>query len=279
MLRIPVRGPFAVDAAVAALAAHAVPGAERVDRARRCVRRLLPLADGPAEVSVQLAADHVAVSGEVGGAADEVAALVRHWLGLDADTARIDAVLAADPLLGPLVAARPGLRVVSWADGFEGAVSTVLGQQVSVAAGRTFAARLLAEYGEPQPGGLVAFPAPEVLAAAPLAELRTAVGVPRSRARTVQALAAAVADGLPLRPGAAVRGELLALPGVGPWTVEHLALRVFGDGDAFPSGDLVLRRALGAESAAAAVERARGWSPHRAHAVFHLWTATAYGLR
>ena len=82
-LRLPVRGPFAVDAALAALAAHAVPGLERVDRARRCVVRLLPLPGGPVEVSVRLAADHVAVSGDFGGAADAVAALVRHWLGLD----------------------------------------------------------------------------------------------------------------------------------------------------------------------------------------------------
>ncbi|MFR9732026.1 DNA-3-methyladenine glycosylase family protein [Saccharopolyspora sp. MS10] len=279
-LRIELTGPFAVEPALAALAAHATPGVERVDRGGRSTTRVLALPSGPVEVTTVLAADHLLLVGAFRSAEDRGAAaeLVRRWLDLDADPVRIEAVLRADPLLEPLVDARPGLRVVGRPDGFEAAVSTVLGQQVSLAAGRTLTGRLVAARGEPGPGGLRRFPAPEVLAGLPVEELRAAIGSTVSRARTVRALASAVADGLSLLPGGDAerrRRELLALPGIGPWTVEHLEMRAFGDRDACPAGDLVLRRALGMAEAEVR-EHARGWRPHRAHAVAHLWAEAAY---
>jgi AraC family transcriptional regulator, regulatory protein of adaptative response / DNA-3-methyladenine glycosylase II len=174
---------------------------------------------------------------------------------------------------------RPGLRILGYADGFEGAVLTVLGQQVSLAAARTFAGRLVEAFGTAGPGGLRLFPDPDALAAAGPEAVRAAVGLTGARARTVHALAAACADGLRIEPGgdhAWIRSRLLALPGIGPWTVEYLAMRALRDPDAFPEGDLALRRALGAGSAQEVRAAGRRWSPLRAYAVFHLWTSHAY---
>ncbi|KAE8764242.1 DNA-3-methyladenine glycosylase family protein [Georgenia thermotolerans] len=280
MLRLALRPPFAVAPVLAALAAHAVPGVELADPAAARHTRSVPAPHGPAVVAVHLTAEHVDATVHA-HPADEAAvvALVRRWLDLDADPAAVAAVLGADPLLGPLVAARPGLRVLGHVDGFEAAAVTVLGQQVSLAAARTFAGRLVAAYGGPAPLGLRAFPRPAVIAAAAPEELRAAVGITGARARTLIALAVACADGLDLRPGqdpAEVRRRLLALPGIGPWTADYLALRALGDRDALPATDLVLRRALGNPPAADVVGQAERWRPLRAYAVTHLWTAQAY---
>jgi AraC family transcriptional regulator, regulatory protein of adaptative response / DNA-3-methyladenine glycosylase II len=201
-------------------------------------------------------------------------------LGLDADHARIEPALRADPLLAPLVAARPGLRVAGAWDGFELAVRAVLGQQVSVAAGRALAERIAISHGVPLPspaGSLThLFPSAESLAAVELD------GMPASRARAVQALAAAVAGGLAIdkrQDRESVREALLGLPGIGPWTVEYVAMRALRDPDAFPASDLVLRSALGGIDAAQAKRRAEAWRPWRAYAAMHLWTAAAAGSR
>ena len=197
-------------------------------------------------------------------------------LGLDQDTERIDLALSADPLLAPLVEARPGLRVPGAWDGFELAVRAVLGQQVSVAAGRGLAERLALRHGEPLPepvGGLARlFPAPERLAGVEIG------GMPAARARALGALAAAAAGGLVIderQELAAIRAALLELPGIGPWTVEYVAMRALRDPDAFPSGDLVLRNALGGIGARETLARAEAWRPWRAYAAMHLWTSVA----
>jgi AraC family transcriptional regulator of adaptative response / DNA-3-methyladenine glycosylase II len=197
-------------------------------------------------------------------------------LGRDQDTDRIDAALGADPLLAPLVERRPGLRVAGAWDGFELAVRAVLGQQVSVAAGRGLAERLALRHGEPLPrpaGGLsLLFPTPERLATAEI------TGMPAARARALGALARAVRNGLALderRDVPATRAALLELPGIGPWTVEYIAMRALRDPDAFPAGDLVLRNALGGISARELLARADAWRPWRAYAAMHLWSAAA----
>ncbi|MPV88224.1 DNA-3-methyladenine glycosylase family protein [Georgenia ruanii] len=279
-VRIALHPPFAVAPVLAALAAHAVPGVERAEPEAARHTRTVPAPHGPAVVTVRLADDHVAATVHAHpGDEAEVVALVRRWLDLEVDPAAVADVLGADPLLGPLVAARPGLRVLGHVDGFEAAAVTVLGQQVSLAAARTFAGRLVAAHGGAAPLGLRAFPRPAVIAGAAPEELRAAVGITRARARTLIALAEACADGLDLRPGqdpASVRRRLLALPGIGPWTADYLALRALGDRDAFPATDLVLRRALGNPAPAAALAQAEPWRPLRAYAVTHLWTAHAY---
>jgi AraC family transcriptional regulator of adaptative response / DNA-3-methyladenine glycosylase II len=201
---------------------------------------------------------------------------VRVQFDLAADPAPIAAVLGQDRLLTAAVAAAPGLRLPGAFDPFELSVRAVLGQQVSVAAARTLAGRLVARCGEPlavpSEGLSHAFPEPAVLARADLSGL----GLTGARIRSIQALAAATASGaldFDAEP-AALRATLAELPGLGPWTVEYLMLRAALDPDAFPAGDLGLRKAAGrgekiSETALAA--RAEAWRPWRGYAVFHLW--------
>jgi 3-methyladenine DNA glycosylase/8-oxoguanine DNA glycosylase len=171
------------------------------------------------------------------------------------------------------------LRVIGYPDGFEAAVTTVLGQQVSVAACRTFAGRLVKRFGKPGPGGLTIFPTAESIAASTPAELQSIVGLTGARSRSLHALAEACAGGLMIgrnSDSVELRRDLIALPGIGPWSVDYLAVRALGDRDAFVSSDLVLRRALGKISAREAEVLSRAWSPVRAYALFHLWTQAAY---
>lgn len=283
MLRLGYRAPYAVAPLLGALRAHAVPGLEVAAPDAAAHTRVVMGPGGPAIATVDFGARQGEVELTLRPADPrDVAHLVlavRRWLDLDADPDPIAATLAADPLLRPLVAARPGLRVLGTPDGFECAVLAVIGQQVSLAAARTFAGRLVTAFGRPAADGLSGFPDAAELAEAGPERLRAAVGLTRARAATVQALAAAVAEGLDLGPRAdraRTRRRLLALPGVGPWTADVLAVRALGDRDAFAPGDLVLRRALGAPGVAAAEARAEGWRPWRAYALFHLWTARAF---
>lgn len=265
---------------MAMLAAGAVPGSEVADPIGATHTRLLTVpGSAPVEVTVHLHIDHVSVVHRAVGADLESAmqAKIRHWLDLDADPAMVEATLGGDPVIGALVRARPGLRVIRYPDGFEAAVMTVLGQQVSVAAARTFGGRAVSAYGDVVPGSnLRAFPTPASLASATPVELQSAVGVTHARAAALHTLAIACRDRLSIDPTVdriILLRELLALPGIGPWTAEYLAVRALGDGDAFPAGDLVLQRALGVGSAAQARAAAANWSPYRAYALFHLWSA------
>lgn len=200
-------------------------------------------------------------------------------LDLDADPVAVDDQLRTDPLLAPLVDKAPGRRVPRTVDAAEFAVRAVLGQQVSTAAARTHAGRLVLAHGEPvedPEGGLThLFPSSEALAALDPESL----ALPRSRRTTLTTLVGALADGS-LRLGVdsdwdKARAELTALPGFGPWTVETIAMRALGDPDAFLPGDLGVRHAaagLGLPvTPAALTARAAAWRPWRAYAVQHLW--------
>jgi AraC family transcriptional regulator, regulatory protein of adaptative response / DNA-3-methyladenine glycosylase II len=273
--------PAAVEVAplIGTLAAHAVPGLEITDRDRRMHTRLIATTGGPVLTRIGFGDAQVSVHVDRADAADEVAETVRAWFDLDTDLAGVRDALGADPVVGPLIQARPSLRIPGSVDGFETAVLTVLGQQVSLAAARTFAGRLVAGWGSTTAGGLSVFPAPAVLAAVDQEELRQRIGLTTARARTLLALARACADGLRIDPAGdhtAIRAELLGLPGIGPWTVDYLAVRVLRDRDAYPAGDLVLQRALGVTTVRQAVAAAEAWRPWRAYGLFHLWTAAAY---
>jgi AraC family transcriptional regulator of adaptative response / DNA-3-methyladenine glycosylase II len=258
--------------ALASLVAHAVPGVEVVEGTT--VRRVI----GGAAVTATLSRDRLELTSAASPGPD-LAALADRWFGLADELDTVHDAFADDDVLGPLVRARPGLRILGHPDGFEAAVTTVLGQQVSLAAARTFGGRLAAAYGSPGPDGLTVYPSAATLAAVDPVELQAVVRITHSRARTVHALARACADGLVLEPGATdARSHLLDLPGIGPWTADYLALRVLGDRDAMPVGDLVLRRALGAGTTPEVARRAEPWRPLRAFAAVHLWTATAYVL-
>ncbi|MCU0683525.1 MAG: helix-turn-helix domain-containing protein [Polyangiaceae bacterium] len=220
-----------------------------------------------------------------------VLARLRRLFDLAADPQAIGAQLAEDPALAQRVAARPGLRVPGAWDGFELAVRAVLGQQITVAAAIGLAGKLVAAYGEPLarsgpplcPGaeGLGRlFPRPERLAAADLSSL----GMPRRRAATLSALAAAVvANPHLLGVGSSLEQavvKLSALPGVGEWTAQYIAMRELREPDAFPSADLVLLRAMASPEGrrptpAELLARAERWRPFRAYAAQHLWAAEA----
>lgn len=276
--------PVTLEPLLRTIAAHAVPGLEDCDvdarRHAKVVRGgevVLAVSWGEPGV-VTLEATGRSGPVEVDG---DLLALARRWLDLDRDAREADTHLAASSLLRPLVAARPGLRLLGSTDPFETAVMTVLGQQVSLAAARTFGARLVAGLGGPAPAGMRSFPEPGVVAAVEAEELRVLVGLTRARAATVVGLARAVADGVVQldrgAPPGDVRAALLALPGIGPWTADYLALRALGDRDAYPADDLVLKRALGVTTGRAAAELSKGWAPWRACAVTHLWTHAVYG--
>ncbi len=206
-------------------------------------------------------------------------AACRRLFDLDADPDEIAGALGDDPVVGPLVRACPGRRVPGVVEPNELAIRAVLGQQVSLAGAATLAGRLVADVGEPlkRPLGAVThlFPTAERIAAVDPERL----AMPATRRRAVIGLAGGLASGdLVLDPGgdlAAIRAMLLALPGIGPWTVEYIAMRALRDPDAFLPTDLGVRHALrrlglddGPRAAAVLAER---WRPYRAYALQHLW--------
>lgn len=285
-LRLDARPPFAATEILEFLGARALPGVEQVagDVYRRAVR--IREAIGWVEVRVDRARPrlHVTASTSLSPVVVPLVARLRATFDLDAHPAAIRDHLEKDPRLAPLVRARPGLRVPGAFDPFEVAVRTVLGQQITVRAASTLAARLIHRFGEPLATGFAGldriFPKPAALAERAEAEVAS-LGMPGSRARTILALARAVADGkLSLARGgdpARLAEEARAVPGIGPWTAGYLGLRVSGAPDAFPTGDVVLQRALGGLSAKATDARAERWRPFRAYATLHLWTEAKGG--
>jgi AraC family transcriptional regulator of adaptative response / DNA-3-methyladenine glycosylase II len=281
VLRLAYRPPYDWAQVRDFLATRAVPGVERVD-ARGYARTVL-VAGGHAIVCVRAREGEHALELRVRGAAPaalfQLSSAARRTFDLAADPARIALAFQADPLLGPLAARRPGLRIPGAWDPFECAVRAVLGQQVSVAAGRTLAARLVARAGRAIAGGgnglTHLFPSPSALASANLDGL----GLPGARVRALQALAAAVAGrALDLgAPAEEVAARLEALPGFGAWTAQYVALRALGEPDAFPAADLVLRRMAATDgtplTTRALEARAEAWRPWRGYAVMHLWRA------
>jgi AraC family transcriptional regulator of adaptative response / DNA-3-methyladenine glycosylase II len=295
-LRLAYREPIALPPLFDFLARRAVPGVEHVTV--DTYRRVLEIDDTAVCIAVIDEGTPGAITLRVPAAAaaslGRIVAAVRGLFDLDADPQTIADALGRDALLAPILAREPGLRVPGAADGHEIAVRAVLGQQVSVAGARTLTARLAARFGRRQHDARTdahdgadplcrAFPGPAALAEADVA----AIGVPARRAEAVRTLSRAVADGaLPLSPGTdpeTTREALLAIPGIGPWTAEYIAMRALREPDAFPGGDLVLRRMAAAGAAAiperALVARAEAWRPWRAYAVVALWRAAATAPR
>jgi len=283
-LRLPVRTPFAYGGVFGHLAATAVPGCEEVRAGS--YRRSLRLQAGNAVVALAPAADHVRCRLALADFRDLATAIARcrRLLDLDADPEAVVDALADDPALGPVVTRAPGQRIPRTVDEAELAVRAVLGQQVSTQAATTHAGRLAAAYGHPihDPEGALThtFPSIDQLADIDPAHL----AVPGVRRRALSALVSGLAQGhVVLDAGSdwtRAREQLLVLPGIGPWTVEVIAMRALGDPDAFPAGDLGLRLAaqrLGfpAGQRALVVHSAR-WRPWRSYATQHLWTTLAH---
>ncbi|MFD9536241.1 AlkA N-terminal domain-containing protein [Streptomyces sp. NPDC060010] len=287
-LRLPYRSPLNPDNLFGHLAATAVPGVE--EWRAGAYRRTLRLPYGTGVVALSPRPDHIGCQLALTDLRDLTLAIsrCRRLLDLDADPEAIDEQLRADPLLAPLVDKAPGRRVPRTVDAAEFAVRAVLGQQVSTAAARTHAARLVVAHGEPvadpdPAGGLThLFPSPQALAGLDPESL----ALPRSRRTTLTTLVAALADGsLPLGIDSdweLARARLGELPGFGPWTTEVIAMRALGDPDAFLPSDLGVRRAargLGLPSTPAALTaRAAGWRPWRAYAVQYLWATEDHAI-
>ncbi|MGW7105085.1 DNA-3-methyladenine glycosylase 2 family protein [Streptomyces xanthophaeus] len=285
-LRLPFRAPLTPDNLFGHLAATAVPGVE--EWRDGAYRRTLRLPYGTGVVALTPQPDHIGCRLALTDLRDLTVAISRcRWmLDLDADPEAVDGQLRRDPLLAPLVDKAPGRRVPRTVDAAEFAVRAVLGQQVSTAAARTHAARLVTAYGErvedPHGGLTHLFPSPQALAGLDPETL----ALPRSRRTTLTTLVTALADGsLPLGIDSdweAARARLAALPGFGPWTTEVIAMRALGDPDAFLPSDLGVRRAaqgLGLPSTPAALTaRAAAWRPWRAYAVQYLWATDAHPI-
>ena len=233
---------------------------------------------GPAAIRLEVGAASVEAHLWVAEPTDLAMALQRcRWLlDLDTDLSAVEDHLRTDPHLAPSLRANPGLRVPGHVDGFEVAVRAVVGQQISVAGARTILGRLVREYGEavadaPQPLTHL-FPSPEGLAGADPERLP----MPRSRGRALVAVAVAVARGEVVLDRSVdlpdARRALLALPGIGPWTADYIALRALGDPDVFMGTDLGVRQGLArmglGDSGSDVFQR---WSPWRSYALMHVW--------
>lgn len=272
-LRLPYRAPFDWQSIVDFLKPRAIPGVEKVDR--KAYQRTIALDDMRGLLEVKPSADEsclilkapVASSRHLVG----IVQRVRNLFDLDADPDAIDWHLGEDRLLEKRVRAKPGLRMPGAWDRFEVAVRAVLGQQVTVKAASTLAGRLVRAFGETD-GSYRFFPAPEALCDADIAS----IGLPQSRAEAIRNLAKAVAEKtLRLDDCDEAREVLQEIPGIGPWTVQYIAMRALKEPDAFPEGDLGLRRALGQgkkpATPAQLLEAAERWRPWRAYAAMQLW--------
>ncbi len=281
ILRLAYRPPYDWEHMRDFLAARAIGGLERVDAGGYA--RTVACPGGHALVAVRaLPGKHaleLRVAGAPAAALLQLSSVARRVFDLAGDPARIGAELAADELMGPLVAQRPGLRIPGAWDAFECAVRAILGQQVSVAAGRTLVERLVVRSGEEIRDGIEGltrlFPTPAALVRANLDGL----GITGTRIAALRSLARAVLDGRVdfSAASADVATALAALPGVGPWTAQYVALRALGEPDALPYGDWVLRR-MAARGAAPLTaqqleQRSETWRPWRSYATVHLWQA------
>jgi AraC family transcriptional regulator, regulatory protein of adaptative response / DNA-3-methyladenine glycosylase II len=307
-LRLAHRGPYAHGQIFGFLERRAIPGIEEMtgEPGARTYRRTLRLPYGTAIAEVDERAGGTGgrdggdgkggrggagSSGGSGGWLDcrlnltdlrdltTAVQRVRQLFDLDADPYAVTERLGADDVLRPLADATPGLRSPGTADPHELAVRAVLGQQITVAAARTLAGRLVAAYGKPlaSPDGALThlFPEAGALASAPLGEL----GMPERRKATLRTVAEAVADGtVSLDPGAdrdEAERALLALRGIGPWTAGYVRMRALGDPDVFLDGDVGVRHGLARSGADAG--RAESWRPWRSYALHHLWQLAADG--
>ena len=277
-LSFPYRPPYDWDALMAFLAARATPGVELVDRSS--YRRTIEIKGLTGTIQVRQSGAKPAIDLEVrfphSRALPVIVERVRRMFDLEANPLVIAKHLAGDALIGGILQRHPGIRTPGAWDGFELAVRAILGQQVSVAAATTMAGRLAARFGAPvdTTDGLDrTFPVAAQLLNAPIEEL----GVISARAETIRTLARAVTAGTVSLTATSdfnrVMKALQALRGIGPWTAQYIAMRGLGDTDAFPRGDLVLRRMAGDCTSRELDHQSERWRPWRSYAVMLLWQA------
>ncbi|CAD6540857.1 DNA-3-methyladenine glycosylase family protein [Paraburkholderia metrosideri] len=287
-LELPFKAPFDWPRLLRFFGGRATPGVEAVEDG--AYRRAIDWTGDSGTLSVRLHPRKrclvASIEGPVSRHADALAVPIAKMFDLRADPKKIGAELSADPWLAPLVEAVPGLRVPGAWSGFELFVRAIVGQQVSVKAATTLIGRLVQRAGEridghPHENTAWRFPTPAALAAVDLAQ----IGMPGKRVAALQGFAHAVATGdVPVDSNAvdadSLRAALLALPGIGPWTVEYVAMRAWRDADAWPAWDLVLMQSITARDPSLVrptQQRARtdAWRPWRAYAAMHLWNEVA----
>jgi AraC family transcriptional regulator of adaptative response / DNA-3-methyladenine glycosylase II len=285
-LHLAYRPPYDWGGLLGFLEVRAIPGVERVESGAYV--RTIALGGDQGLIRVEPATrNRLKVTVRFGrmSALPTIIARVRRVFDLAADPLAIAAHLSQDPVLAPLVAARPGLRVPGAWDGFELAVRAILGQQITVTAATALAGKLVRAYGQPLPAAIEGlthtFPTPQSLAGADIA----ALGMPRSRGAALSSLAAAVAADPaifgPSRSLEAAVAQLKGLIGIGEWTAQYIAMRELREPDAFPAADIGLMRALADETGrrptpAELLARAERWRPWRAYAALHLWAGDTH---
>jgi AraC family transcriptional regulator of adaptative response / DNA-3-methyladenine glycosylase II len=272
------RPPYDWAGLAAFLGARAVEGVEAVDDSayRRTVRVSIDQREHRGWIEVSplrgKAALGVTLSASLAKVAPHVLGRVKSLMDLSCHPAEVARAL------GAMAARHPGVRVPGAFDGFEVAVRAILGQQVSVAAARTLAGRFAARFGDPAVTPFATlttiFPAPAAIAKRTPAEIAR-VGLPSARSRTILVLARAMAEGgLELAPHADIErslARLRALPGIGEWTAQYIAMRACAWPDAFPHTDLGVMKAMGEKRPRQVLAAAEAWRPWRAYAVMHLW--------
>ena len=283
-LRLPFRPPFDWESIISFLAPRAIPGVESIKE--KSYSRAFSLAGTtgilklrPSEREPCL---HLMVSASDTKGLNRIVERARKLFDCDADPLQISECLSKDERLAPLLRARPGLRVPGAIDGFELGVRAILGQQVTVRGATTLAGRLVKAFGIPFENGgeeeiTHLFPSPDVLARADL----TIIGLPKPRAAAISALARVVLEDPHAIESVAGLNEvverLTRISGIGSWTANYIAMRAAGEPDAFPSGDLALRRAVSIRGETISVkeleQRAEAWRPWRAYAAMHLWAS------
>jgi AraC family transcriptional regulator of adaptative response / DNA-3-methyladenine glycosylase II len=285
-VRLPYSPPYDWDAMLSFLGMRAIPGVEAVSG--NVYRRSIAIGGDSGVISVTPAEKNrvnVSVRFPNMAALPQIIARVRRVFDLAADPDTIGAHLALDPVLAPLVSARPGLRVPGAWDGFELAVRAIFGQQITVPAATKLLGRLVAAHGAPLPATMKdseglshLFPLASRVAKADIA----ALGMPNARAMSVKSLAQAIsADPAIFSRGASLEeaiAKLRSLPGIGEWTAQYIAMRELREPDAFPAADIGLLRAMAAAdgsrpSPMELLSRAERWRPWRAYAALHLWAA------
>ena len=272
------RPPYDWESMLAFLAARAISGVEEVDGVS--YRRTVPLSQdgrqntGWVEVSPREGKDalRVVISASLSKVVPAVLGRVRRLMDLASNVTEISA------MLGTFAAANPGLRVPGAFDGFEIGVRAILGQQVTVAAARTVAGRFAAAFGSmietPYTALKTVFPAPQKIAKLTVDHIAR-LGILSARSRSIIALARAIADGeIQLDRAIDVASELdklRALPGIGEWTAQYIAMRALNWPDAFPHTDFGVMKALGETNPKRVIETSQAWRPWRSYAVMHLW--------
>jgi AraC family transcriptional regulator of adaptative response / DNA-3-methyladenine glycosylase II len=282
---LPYKPPYDWEAMLGFLKARAISGLEEVTD--ECYSRVIEVDELTGSIHITHAPQYSSLQVTVRlprlNALPTIIARVRRQFDLGAEPTAIAAALSTDPILAPLVSDRPGLRVPGAWDGFEIAIRAVLGQQITVKAATRLAARLVSTLGTPirEPLGSTGlthvFPRPEKFDV----DILAALGMPRARAATLAAVAAAARSDLhlfdPRRDLAEAVASLRELAGIGEWTAQYIAMRALGESDAFLAGDVGVRRQLAKyetqRSVPKLLERAEPWRPWRAYATLHLWMA------